>query len=57
MNKANKEIQAILKKHGLKINQTISFPRYKILPDEVQLALKILSNHGMKIQFILEKAK
>lgn len=53
IDKAEKEIQKILKEHGLKTSYEIAFPRYNILPDEVQLALKILSKHGMKIVFIL----
>ena len=44
-----KEIETILQKENLKIGYGISFPMYKILPDEVKLALKILVKHGMKI--------
>jgi len=57
MNKAEKEIQDILKKHNLKIGYKLDFPRYKILPDEVQLALKVLANNGLKISFVLDKTK
>jgi len=53
--KANKEIQEVLKKYGLKTSLELSFPIYRILPDEVQLALKILGKHGMKIIYTLEK--
>lgn len=53
MSKTEEEIREILKKHNLKISYEISFPKYKILPDEVQLALKILAKNGMKILFTL----
>jgi len=46
---ANKEIQLILKKYNLVFGYNLDFPIYKILPDEVKLALKILVKHGMKI--------
>jgi len=51
---ADKEIQVILKKYNLKMGYEITFPIYNILPDEVQLALKVLAKHGMKIIFTLE---
>ena len=54
---ADKEIKAILKKHNLKIGYQITFPLYKQLPDEVQLALSVLAKHKMKISFILNPKK
>lgn len=51
--KVEAEIQEILKKYHLKMGYDISFPVYKILPDEVKLALSILQQHGMKIVFVL----
>lgn len=53
MIKAKKEIQAILDKHDLEIGYEITFPLYKQLPDEVQLALNVLAKHKMKISFTL----
>lgn len=47
---ASKKIKAILDKYNLKMTASIVFPIYKQLPDEVQLALKILIRHNMKIQ-------
>lgn len=52
---AEKEIQGILKKHGLKFGYHFNFPMYKILPDEVKLAMRVLHNHGLKIGFILKE--
>lgn len=46
---AEKRIQEILEKQNLKLGCEISFPMYKQLPDEVQLALRVLVRHGMKI--------
>ena len=46
---AQKELQDILKKYNLVFGYNLDFPMYKILPDEVKLALKILVKHGMKI--------
>lgn len=53
---AEKQIQEILKKHNLKLGYDLSFPMYKQLPIDVQLALKILARHGMKIVFTLKEA-
>jgi hypothetical protein len=52
--KANDEIQQVLKKYGLEISFQYDFPIYRIIPDEVKLALKVLSKHSMKILFILK---
>lgn len=51
----DKEIKAILKKNKLGIGYKISFPIYKQLPDEVQLALRVLAKHGMKIELTIDK--
>jgi len=48
---ANKEVEAVLKKHGVAIEPQIDFPRYKKLPDEVLLAVSVLNKHGVKILF------
>lgn len=42
-------IETYLQKHGFKITYTVDFPIYKILPDEVQLALSVLNKHGMSV--------
>lgn len=57
MEKAEKQINEILEKNNLKLNYQISFPTYRIIPDEVRLALSVLAKHGMKITFTLEPAK
>ena len=54
---ASKKILNVLKRFGLKIDYNIYFPAYgdkKPLPDEVQLAIKTLVNHGMKVVFVLK---
>lgn len=43
--KADKEIQDVLAKYKLKMVVKMDFPLYRQLPDEVQLALKVLENH------------
>lgn len=48
-----KQIDELLDKNKLKIGYDVTFPIYRILPDEVQLALKILEKHTMKITFTL----
>ena len=53
----NKAIQSLLKKNSLVMDYNIDFPVYKQMPEEVQLALLVLTNHKMKIQFILREIK
>ena len=55
--KAEKTIQAFVDKYGFEIGYTLDFPIYKILPDEVKLALKILGKHGMVVKIILNPKK
>ena len=50
-----REIKAILKNTKTEIRYKLDFPRYKILPDEVRLALSVLESHGMKIIVTFEK--
>ena len=53
---AKKEIEKVLDTYGLKIGYELTFPVYRILPDEVVLALKVIEKHQMKItQILLEK--
>ena len=51
------EITKQLEKNNVKIGYEISFPKYNILPDEVRLAMKVLQNHGMKINVTLQEKK
>lgn len=48
------EIQKILRDGNIKLGYQVDFPNYKILPEEVQLALKVLSRHGMRILITAE---
>lgn len=43
-----KELDPLLKKHSLKIGAVPLFPQYNILPEEVQLALKILEKNSVQ---------
>lgn len=52
-----KEIQNILEKNGYRMGYKISFPAYRILPDEVRLALSVLTKHSMKIGITIQKKK
>jgi len=49
LKKAEDKLNVWLNKTGLKIGYDIDFPKYKILPTEVQLALLVLKEHGMNI--------
>ena len=49
------KFQRFLKENSLAVSYTIDFPLYKVLPDEVKLALSVLSKNGMKIMFVLKK--
>jgi len=51
---AEDKIQEILKEQNLKMGYEVLFPMYKILPDEVKLALAVLQRHGMKIIFTIK---
>ena len=49
LKKAEDKLNVWLNKTGLKIGYDIDFPKYKILPTEVQLALLVLKEHRMNI--------
>lgn len=55
MDEAEKQIKEILEKNKLTYGYEISFPMYRILPDEVKLALSVLKKNGMKISVVLKK--
>lgn len=57
MKTPQKEIQAVLDKHNLELGYQVTFPQYKVLPDEVKLAMLVLKKNGMVIQFTLEEKK
>ena len=53
--KAEKKIIKLCKRYGVNVDWQIYFPQYKgKLPPEIQLAIKTLANHGMKILFTLK---
>lgn len=54
---AQKEVKEILKKYNLNLSYKLEFPIYNIIPDEVKLALSILSKHGMRITVEFEDKK
>jgi hypothetical protein len=49
-----KSFDEILNRAGLRMGFEISFPVYRILPDEVKLALSILNKHGFTISIVLK---
>lgn len=49
------QIINILKEHECKLGYEMTFPRYKIIPDEVKLAMLVLKNHGMVIQMTIQE--
>ena len=57
MNTFDKQLQELLDKNNKKIGYEFDFPRFKILPDEVLLAMKVLENNGMKVIIKLEDKK
>lgn len=50
------DLADIQKKHDIQLNTTIIFPQYKILPDEVKLAILIIQKHGVQTQIVMEDA-
>ena len=46
---AEKEIQEVLKKYGFIMRYRFDFPVYRIIPDEVKLAMSVLDRHKMQI--------
>ncbi len=55
LDEVDKKINEILAQNNLKISYEISFPAYRILPDEVKLALRVLEKNGMRIIFALKQ--
>lgn len=47
-----KDFQNLLEKYEIKVAIRLDFPEYKILPDEVKLALIVINKH--KNQFVLD---
>lgn len=45
------DLKELQDKHKTDINISIDFPEYKILPDELRLALSVMSKH--KMQFVI----
>ncbi len=51
------EIEEILKKHNKSLSYEMDFPVYRILPEEVLLAIKVLEKHGMRIKITFKDIK
>lgn len=54
VDKIQQAIEVILKEYGYKIGYKLEFPLYREFPDEVQLALKVLAKHGLKVLLTIE---
>lgn len=52
-----KEIQDVLKKHKHTLGYEFDFPQYRVLPDEVKLALRVLESHGLRVLIRLREEK
>lgn len=50
LTKFQEELAALMKAHNIVIDCVLTFPMYKIYPDEVKLAVKVISNHGGQYQ-------
>lgn len=50
-----RSIHKIIRRNGFDLRYRLEFPIYKILPEEVGLALKILEKHGMNIVIDLKE--
>lgn len=51
------QIQKLIGDKGLKLRYKMEFPRYRILPPEVDLATRILEKHGINIVVDLVEKK
>ena len=49
------QLKAFLEKEGVEITYELGFPVYRIIPDEVKLALLVLAKHQMKVSIFLKK--
>lgn len=52
-----KDLDPLLKRYNLQIGGLPHFPIYKILPVEVELALKILEKHGVQYVAAFKEVK
>jgi len=52
-----KDFEKMIRENKLKVIYKVDFPIYKVLPDEVDFALKMMSKHGMQISFNLKEEK
>lgn len=50
-----KVIMNILEKSDLELGYEFQFPKYKEMPEEVRLALKVLQQHEMKVLITLKE--
>ena len=55
--KFTEELNALREKYGLDLLPTMDFFEYKVLPEEVQLALLILNKHKVRYVFNLVEVK
>lgn len=53
----DKELQKFLDDNGAEIGYELVFPIYRIIPDEVKLALSVIAKHSMKVLITLSPKK
>lgn len=51
------DMEKLLKDNNAKTSYEMVFPQYNVLPDEVKLAISVLSKHGMVIRFVIKQKK
>lgn len=52
-----KEIDALCKNNNMEIKYKFDFPIYRIIPDEVKLAVSVLEKHGLTVGLDLKEKK
>lgn len=52
---ALEKLQQLLKDYDAVVDSEITFPRYRILPKEVELAMEVIKNHGYLVVFKIVK--
>jgi len=51
------EFEDLKKKHNVEMEVSMDFPMYKVLPDDVKLALLVLQKHNVQYQLSVKEVK
>lgn len=52
-----KDLEILKKKHGLDPVATVEFPQFRVLPDDLLLAMKIIEKYQYKIMLTYKEIK